>query len=46
MGFDELGWVLAGQSGVVTRAQALRHVSAGAVRHLVASGRWQVPHFA
>jgi very-short-patch-repair endonuclease len=44
MGFDGLGWVLAGQCGVVTRAQALRHISAGALRHLVASGRWQVPH--
>jgi very-short-patch-repair endonuclease len=41
---DGLGRVLATQCGVVTRAQALRHISAGALRHLVESGRWQVPH--
>jgi hypothetical protein len=32
------------QDQVLTRAQALRHLSAGAVRHLLASGRWQVAH--
>jgi hypothetical protein len=29
---------------VVTLAQALRHLSRGAVRHRVAAGRWQQPH--
>jgi hypothetical protein len=32
------------QDHVLTRAQARRHLSAGAVRHLIESGRWQVPH--
>jgi len=32
------------QDQVLTRAQALRHVSEGALRHAIGSGRWQVPH--
>jgi very-short-patch-repair endonuclease len=32
------------QAGVLTTAQALRHLSAKTVRHRVAAGRWQQPH--
>jgi GNAT superfamily N-acetyltransferase len=32
------------QDRVLTRGQALRHLSAGTVRHLLESGRWQVAH--
>jgi len=32
------------QDGVITMAQALRHMSRKAVRHRLATGRWQRPH--
>jgi hypothetical protein len=32
------------QSGVISAAQARRHMSRKAVRHRVSSGRWQRPH--
>ncbi|HEX8347065.1 MAG TPA: type IV toxin-antitoxin system AbiEi family antitoxin domain-containing protein [Actinoplanes sp.] len=36
--------LLARQDGVVSRRQALRHMSSGAVERRVASGRWQTAH--
>lgn len=41
---EELGLVLADQGGVVTRVQALRHLSPDRIRHLVESARWQTSH--
>lgn len=37
----EIEWVLFEQSGVITTAQARRLLSAGKVRHLLATGRWR-----
>lgn len=39
-----LGPILTMQDGVVTRSQALQCLSEGAVRHRLASGRWQQVH--
>ncbi len=36
--------LLAEQCGVVSRRQALRHLSADAIKRRIAAGRWQVPH--
>lgn len=41
---EAFGLLLADQEGVVTRGQVLRHLSLDRLRHLVESGRWQVPH--
>ncbi|MCZ7435656.1 DUF559 domain-containing protein [Micromonospora sp. WMMC241] len=38
---SRLEWLLFGQSGVLTWAQAMAELTPGQVRHLVASGRWQ-----
>lgn len=38
---DDLARLLRRQSGVITRRQALRHLSAKAVRHRLATGRWR-----
>jgi hypothetical protein len=40
----KIGLLLFRQDAVVTRRQALRYYSPKALRHLVASGRWQRPH--
>ena len=41
---DGLGYLLFVQDGVISRRQALRHLSEGAIRHRVESGRWQAVH--
>lgn len=38
---DELDWVQFEQGGVLTTSQAIRLLSPGKVRHLIASGRWR-----
>ena len=40
----DLDLLLFHQDQVLTRAQALRYLRAGAIRHLLDSGRWQVAH--
>jgi hypothetical protein len=40
----DLDFLLFRQSGVISRRQALRHLSEKAVRHRLASGRWRVAH--
>ena len=40
----ELEWLLFRQNGVISRRQALRHLTDKRLRHLVASGRWRVAH--
>jgi very-short-patch-repair endonuclease len=41
---SELDWLRFRQSGVVTWSQAVRLLSPGKVRHLVATGRWRRPY--
>jgi very-short-patch-repair endonuclease len=41
---DPLTWLLFAQAGVVTREQALGHLSRAALEHRVRSGRWQHVH--
>ena len=43
-GADELTWLLFTQDDVLSRAQALRHLSRKAIRHRVATGRWRQAH--
>lgn len=40
----ELDWLLFKQSGVITWAQAVARLSPSAVRHRLATGRWQRPY--
>jgi hypothetical protein len=44
VGASDLEFLLFLQDGVISRWQALRHLSKKAVRHRLASGRWQVAH--
>jgi hypothetical protein len=39
---DEFGWLLFHQCGVLSRRQALRHLSQKTVRHRLETGRWRV----
>jgi hypothetical protein len=39
---DEFGWLLFHQRGVLSRRQALRHLSQKTVRHRLETGRWRV----
>ena len=41
---EELTDLVARQQGVISRRQALRSMSAGAVQRRIKSGRWQTPH--
>jgi hypothetical protein len=41
---DPLTRLLAAQDDVISRAQALRHMTVTALRHRLDSGRWQRPH--
>ena len=41
---DVLGQLLLRQDNVISRRQALRLLGPGAVRHRLATGRWQVAH--
>jgi hypothetical protein len=41
---DDLSHLLLIQDGVISRAQALRYLSAGAIRHLLESTRWRRAH--
>jgi hypothetical protein len=41
---EDLAELIGRQMGVISRRQALRHLSPDAIKRRVASGRWQAPH--